>query len=58
MNADGMTNSAWIFMLAVWAVVLFMTCYCFAKLLLSKQFTEPETDNEHTPAFKPAEEDF
>jgi heme/copper-type cytochrome/quinol oxidase subunit 2 len=57
MNTTGMTPSAWIFMGTVWTVVLGMTVYCFAKLLTSKQFTEPDHDPDHTPTFKPEDED-
>ncbi|RUL86441.1 hypothetical protein [Tautonia sociabilis] len=58
MNTDGMTTSAWLFMGIVWSVVLLMTAYCFAKLLTSKQFTEPDTDQDHTPPFKVEEDDL
>ena len=59
MNIDtnGMTTSAWIFMGTVWSIVLVMTTYCFAKLLTSKQFTEPDHDPEQTPPFKVEDED-
>ncbi|WP_169975658.1 hypothetical protein [Tautonia rosea] len=57
MNTTGMTPSAWIFMGIVWTVVLGMTGYCFAKLLSSKQFTEPDHDPDHTPTFKPEDDD-
>jgi hypothetical protein len=57
MNTEGMTTSAWIFMGLVWSVVLLMTTYCFAKLLTSKQFTEPDHDPDHTPPFKEGEDD-
>ena len=58
MNTDGMTTSAWIFMAIVWAIVLLMTAYCFARLLTSRQFTEPDTDPEHTPPFKHEEDEL
>lgn len=30
-----MTTEAWVFMLLVWAVIIGMTGYCFAKLVTS-----------------------
>jgi hypothetical protein len=32
-----MTTSAWVFMLAVWAVIIGNTVYCFWKLLSSER---------------------
>jgi hypothetical protein len=32
-----MQPSAWFFMLAVWAVIIGLTVFCFAKLLTSKR---------------------
>lgn len=40
-----MTPSAWGFMLAVWALVIGSTVYCFRKLLTSKR----RLDDDDTP---------
>lgn len=32
-----MTESAWIFLIGVWGMILTMTIYCFSKLLTSKR---------------------
>jgi hypothetical protein len=37
-----MTTSAWIFMLAVWAMIIGCTVYCFAKLLGSERRLDSE----------------
>lgn len=37
-----MTTPAWIFMLAVWAVVLGMVSICFWKMLTSKRRLDSE----------------
>ena len=51
-----MTQSAWIFLIVVWSIVLAMTVYCFARLLGSRQFHESEAEALHdevTPAHGP-----
>ena len=52
-----MAISAWIFMITVWAFILFMTVYSFTKLLGSRQFADPTLDDEHTPTFARTDED-
>ena len=31
-----MTTMAWVFMISVWTLVICCTCYCFLKLMFSK----------------------
>jgi hypothetical protein len=39
-----MELSAWIFMLAVWALIIGMTGYCFYKLMFSGADLSPEEE--------------
>jgi hypothetical protein len=38
--ATGMTTGAWIFMAVVWAIILLMTTWCFARLMRKEHLAE------------------
>jgi hypothetical protein len=44
-----MTIAAWCFMLAVWAIIIGSTVYCFYKLLLSKKKLGEDWEQEVIP---------
>lgn len=55
--AEGMTPAAWIFMLTVWALVIWLNIFAFRRIFTTERHFDPDGTGPEHPPMPPTRED-